>query len=77
MALIGFSSSRIERFVNKFPEEGRLIPFTGDFHNLINRINLINPGTEAIDFGLRHHSSFAHAVFTSKHHSKEAGFFKL
>jgi hypothetical protein len=72
--LIGFSSPRVECFVNKFPEEGRLIPFAGVFHDLIDRVDLINSGTEAIDFGLRHHSSFAHASLTSKHHSKEDSF---
>ena len=69
--------SRVERFVNKFPEDGRLIPFAGDFHDLVDRIDLINPGTKAIDFGLCHHSSFAHAVLTRKHHSKKRSFLKV
>ena len=45
---------------------GRLVPLTGIFHDLIDRIDLIHPGIEAINFGLRPHSSFAHAVFTEQ-----------
>jgi hypothetical protein len=73
--LIAFLPPRIERFVNKFPEEGRPIPFAGLFHDLIDRVDLINLVTEAINFGFRHHSSFAHAVLTSNDHSKRDRFF--
>jgi hypothetical protein len=67
---LAFLPPRVERFVNEFPENGQLVPFTRVFHDLIDRVSLIHPGTETIDLGLRHHSSFAHAVFTGKHHSK-------